>query len=99
MARVVRTTVVAASLTAKGMKQDESHHHMFRKTVDGVTTLVTRMSHGMKEINDSLAGLMAKQCCLFLGEFWQLVDCPSEADWNAKVAGALPGWKNPFLGR
>jgi hypothetical protein len=49
---------VERALVAKGMKRDETHHAMFRKTIDGVTHLVTRTSHGAREINDGLAKLM-----------------------------------------
>jgi hypothetical protein len=93
-------TEVEAALLAKGMERDESHHHMFRKTIDGVTHLVTRTSHGANEIGDGLAKLMANQCCLQLGEFWNLVDCPlSEDDWNALVATRCVDGRNPFLRR
>ncbi|HXH59082.1 hypothetical protein, partial [Iamia sp.] len=70
----------------KGMVQDESHHHMYRKQVAGVTTLVTRISHGSKEIDDGLGKLMASQCGLQLREFWNLVDCPlDESMWDQLV--------------
>ena len=86
MPKVVRSSIVARALVAKGMAQDESHHHMYRKTVQGVTTLVTRISHGSNEINTSLAKLMANQCRLTLKEFWSLVDCPLSADeWDDLV--------------
>ncbi len=79
---------------------DESHHHMFRKRIDGVTHLVTRISHNAREIDNSLAKLMANQCCLKLAEFWQLVDCPlDEASWDALVRERCAGGRNPFLGR
>lgn len=76
--RVVKPSVVEAALLSKGMTRHASHHHMFRKTLDGVTTLVTRISHGSDPIDDGLAKLMGKQCCLQLKEFWELVDCPLE---------------------
>ena len=67
---------VEGALLAKGMERDESHHHMYRKTIEGVTQLVTRISHSAGEIDDGLAKLMANQLCLQLREFWELVDCP-----------------------
>jgi hypothetical protein len=92
--------VVTAALTAKGMVQDESHHHMFRKTIGGVTTLVTRMSLDDREINDTLAVLMARQCCLYLREFWQLVDCPLTTEqWDALVRERCSGGRNPFINK
>jgi len=82
------------------MVAHENHHHMLRKKVEGVTTLVTRISHGAKEIDSHLGGLMARQCCLTLAEFWKLVDCPlSEADWDGLISERCAGGRNPFLGR
>lgn len=89
---------VTAALEQKGMQPDENHHHMFRKTIEGVTTRVTRISHSGNTINNSLGGLMVKQCCLQLREFWDLVDCPlTEAEWDAKVRERCSGGRNPFL--
>jgi hypothetical protein len=80
------------------MQQDENHHHMFRKTIEGVTTLVTRISHSATSIDDGLGKLMANQCCLQLREFWDLVDCPlTEKDWNDKVRERCAGGRNPFM--
>jgi hypothetical protein len=91
---------IEVALLAKGMERDENHHHMFRKTIDGVTHLVTRTSHGMDEVGDSLAKLMARQCCLQLREFWSLVDCTlDEEGWNRLVRQRCAGGRNPFLGR
>lgn len=91
--------VVERALLDKGMERDESHHHMFSKKIDGVTHLVTRVSHGSKEINDHLGGLMGKQLCLQLREFWDLVDCPlSEEDWVDLVRIRCPDGRNPFFG-
>lgn len=91
---------VRAGLLAKGMLPDENHHHMLRKDVEGVTRLVTRVSHGKGEIGDSLAKKMANQCCLQLREFWDLVDCPlTEQDWDGLVEQRCVDGRNPFLGR
>jgi hypothetical protein len=82
------------------MEQDQNHHEMYRKTIEGVTHLVTRISHSSRAIDDRLGLLMANQCCLQLGEFWRLVDCPlSEADWDAKIRERCSGGRNPFLRR
>jgi hypothetical protein len=76
------------------------HHTMFRKKIDGVTVLVTRMSRGTSSINDSLGHRMANQCCLQLREFWNLVDCAlSEQQWDALVTQRCSGGRNPFIGR
>lgn len=82
------------------MERDESHHTMFRKTIEGVTHLVTRISHSSKEIDDGLAKLMANQLCLQQSEFWELIDCPlSEADWDEIVEDRCADGTNPFLRR
>ena len=93
-------TDVEEALLAKGMQFDESHHHMFRKTLEGVTQLVTRTSHGMSQIDDNLGKRMANQLCLQLREFWNLVECPlTEAEWDVLVRQRCAGGRNPFLGR
>lgn len=90
--------VVRQALLDKGAVQDEKHHHMFHKEVEGVTHLITRISHGAQEINDSLAKAMAAQCCLQLREFWNLIDCPlSERDWDVKIRERCQGTRNPYL--
>ncbi len=92
--------MVKAALLAKGMEPDENHHTMLRKKIDGVTTLVTRMSHDDKEIRGDLIGLMARQCCLKAPEFWDLIDCPLSAeDWDKLVKERCADGRNPFIGR
>jgi hypothetical protein len=91
---------VEAALVAKGMTRDESHHHMFKKDVAGVTTLVTRTSHSGAQIGDDLAKRMANQCCLQLREFKELVDCSlTESQWDTLVSQRCVGGRNPFFGR
>lgn len=100
MAKPRKAAVVAAALEAKGMTLDASGHHlMFRKTIDGVVTLVTRISHSASEIPDGLGVMMGKQCALQLKEFWELVDCTlSEQDWDAKIKQRCPNGRNTMLG-
>jgi len=82
------------------MTPSENHHHMYRKTIDGVTTLVTRMSHGSTTIGDGLGKLMAAQCALQLREFWDLVDCTLSAEeWDLLVKQRCTDGRNPFLRR
>ncbi|WP_088318833.1 hypothetical protein [Kineosporia sp. R_H_3] len=97
---VKKVADVQAALTSKGMTADESSHHkMLRLEVAGTTKVVTRISHGMKEIDEHLGALMAKQCFLHLKEFWDLVDCPLSAEqWTAKIQERSVGGRNPFLG-
>jgi hypothetical protein len=81
------------------MVPDQSHHYMLRKKVDGVTTLVTRMSHDDRDIRGDLAGLMARQCCLRPTEFWELIDCPlSQEQWEELIKERCAGGRNPYIG-
>jgi hypothetical protein len=96
--KVRRDSDVKQALLDKGMVSDESHHHMLRLHVDGVTTLVTRLSHGRYEVDDHLAKLMANQCALQLREFWRLVDCPLDGDqWVLLVRERCKDGRNPFM--
>lgn len=97
MPRKVRD--VKAALQQKGMVVSENRHHvMFHKEIDGVTTLITRISHSATEIGDGLGNLMAKQCALRLREFWNLVDCPlSQEQWDALVRERCANGRNPFM--
>jgi hypothetical protein len=90
---------VENALIAKGMERTQSHHVMLRKTVDGVTHLVTRVSQGRGgEIGDGLAKMMANQCCLQLAEFWRLIECTlTEDEWDALVTQRCSDGRNPFL--
>jgi hypothetical protein len=91
---------VEQALVNKGMEREDSHHIMLRKTFEGVTHLVTRISRSSNEIDDGLGKLMANQLCLQLREFWQLVDCPlDEKEWERLVRERCAGGRNPFLGR
>lgn len=98
MGKARRASDVHAALCAKGMLPHENHHHMLRKQIEGVTTLVTRVSHSAKDINDSLGKLMANQSCLQLREFWDLVDCPmTQTEWEALIRERCPDGRNPFI--
>lgn len=95
-----KVAIVEGAQLAKGMERDENHHSMYRKTIEGVTHLVTRISHGGNEIDDGLGKLMANQLCLQLTEFWELIDCPlSEDEWDAIVLDRCADGRNPFLRR
>jgi hypothetical protein len=92
--------VVERALLDKGMERDATDHWMFRKTLEGVTHLVTRISFSGREIDDGLGKLMANQLCLQLAEFWRLVDCPlPQEDWDQLVRERCADGRNPFLGR
>jgi len=91
---------VDKALRKKGMRRDrDGHHVMYRLELQGVMTLVTRISHGADEIDNHLAGLMARQCALRHSEFFDLVDCPLSAkDWHKLVEERCAGGRNPMLG-
>lgn len=94
----MRARDVASALVAKGMEQSPTHHNMFSKTLDGLVTLKTRISHGVREIDDGLISAMAKQCCLRTPEFQDLVDCPlSQADWDTLIRLRCQDGFNPFI--
>lgn len=93
-----KASIVQSALEKKGMTAQHKHHVMLRKKVDGVTMLVTRISHGVAEINDTIASQMAKQCGLKLAEFHQLVDCTmSGEEWDRLVKERCPDGRNPYL--
>lgn len=91
---------VASALQAKGAVPSETHHTIYRLEIDGVVTLVTRISHGARQLDDYLLGMMAKQCALRKAEFLDLVDCPMSAeDWESLVRERCSDGRNPFTGR
>jgi len=98
--RSAKARAVKAALLAKGMIPDENHHLMLRKKVEGVTTLVTRMSRDDREIRGDLVGLMARQCCLRPAEFWDLIDCPlGEEQWDELIKKRCADGRNPYIGQ
>jgi hypothetical protein len=94
-----KVQVVAASLVAKGMAASEGKHHtMFHKEIDGVTTLITRISRSHDEIADGIAKLMANQCALHFREFLNLIDCPLSAEqWDSLVRERCMDGRNPLI--
>jgi hypothetical protein len=100
MAAPVKPADVEKALVAKGMVRTatQKHHVIFTKTIRGLLTLHTRISHNSPPIDDYLMGAMAGQCCLPLSEFRQLIDCPlTEAQWDQRVTELAPDGRNPFL--
>jgi len=77
-----KAAVVQASLVRKGMILKKGHHKIFRLEIDGVTTVITRISHGENELGDTLLAEMAKQVKLNKKQFLDLIECPlSQAEW------------------
>jgi hypothetical protein len=91
---------VRRALLDKGMVPDEGDHEFFRKNIPGVYHMVTKVSHGGREIDDELGNRMAIQLCLRLREFWRLIDCSlSEEAWEAIVRQRCRGGHNPLMTR
>lgn len=84
---LLKASDVAKSLERKGMTPTNTHHVMYRKVVsDGGGPVITRISHGAKEISQSLISKMARQCELTSQEFRALVECSlSEVAWDELV--------------
>lgn len=89
--------LIEASLSKKGFKSSESHHHYFLyHTLDGKkSTVRTKTSHTpkMKDVPDPLLGQMAKQCKLSKAKFLDLIDCPMDRNtYEAELRrqGILP---------
>lgn len=83
-----KQTDVEAALVLKGFRKTESHHHRFIYwTADGrKSPVMTKTSHGEKEIGDHLLAQMARQCRVSRGDFLSLVDCPLSRDaYEAKL--------------
>lgn len=89
MGSVRSTRAIIAALRSKGAEVRQSHHAMVTKRIDGVTVVVTRVSHGRKDVSKGVVRAMAKQCHLTLPQFLDLVDCPlNEDDWNELILSA-----------
>ena len=73
---------VEKSLVKKGFERKEGDHSYFNYfTKAGKKTRVfTKTSHGCKELDDSLLGLMAGQCKLSRQNFDLLIECPLDRD-------------------
>lgn len=77
---------VAAGLLKKGFELRQNDHAFYHLFVDGKKTIVsTKISHGEREITDSLLGMMARQVKLTRKQFNDLVDCPLEFDEYVKL--------------
>lgn len=77
---------IATSLQQKGFKKKENDHVFFHLWIDGKKTSVyTKLSHGEKEVSDSLLGMMARQVKLNRRQFDNLIDCPLSAEDYIKL--------------
>jgi len=93
------TKDVALGLTKKGFQRRENDHSFFHLVVNGKKTVIyTKISHGEKEINDGLLGLMSRQVRLSRKQFNDLVDCPMTSDEYLRLlqkAGVVDPPKEP----
>ncbi|MBP9058794.1 MAG: hypothetical protein KBF98_00600 [Rhodoferax sp.] len=73
---------VEKSLTKKGFQSKEGDHHYFNYFTKAgkKTSVFTKTSHGAKELDDSLLGMMARQCKLSRQNFDLLIECPLDRD-------------------
>ena len=74
------------TLEQKGFRLENTHHKLYRLYVDGRKTAIsTRFSHGKKEYDDRLLGLVRRQMKLQNAlEFNQFMDCTMTGDAYAK---------------
>ncbi|HRE17687.1 MAG TPA: type II toxin-antitoxin system HicA family toxin [Rhodocyclaceae bacterium] len=79
---VRRPSDVERALERKGFHRKEGDHHYFSYyTKAGKKTRVfTKTSHGVKELDDTLLGMMSRQCKLTRQDFDRLIDCPLDRD-------------------
>lgn len=82
----LKTDKIKNALLKKGFKIQESDHHFFSFYCNGEkTTIRTKISHGEKEIDDSLINKMQKQLHLTKQEFLDLINCPLSEDEYKKL--------------
>ena len=73
---------VEKSLVKKGFQRKEGDHSYFNYFTKAgkKTSVFTKTSHGVKELDDSLLGMMSRQCKLSRQDFDRLIDCPLDRD-------------------
>ncbi len=73
---------VEKSLEKKGFQRKEGDHHYFNYYIKAgkKTKVFTKTSHGVKELDDSLLGMMSRQCKLTRQDFDRLIDYPLDRD-------------------
>jgi len=80
---------ILTGLNKKGFLQGESDHTHLILHVNGKKTDVrTKVSHGAREIDDYLIGMMSKQLHLDKNDFKNLVYCPLSFDDYLKKLSA-----------
>ncbi len=83
---VRKTRELRRALTAKGFRQDNTHHEMYWLYLGSrKTSIRTRISHGSKDYGDNLLGQMARQLGLARADFDDLIDCPLSGAGSATM--------------
>lgn len=73
----VHTRAVDRALVGKlGFEKTETHHHVYRRWLDGVLVARTYISHGGRELSRYHVGQMARQMHLRTAEFPDAANCP-----------------------
>jgi predicted RNA binding protein YcfA (HicA-like mRNA interferase family) len=73
----LKSQKIIHSLTKKGFKRSESDHTFLVLYVDGrKSSMMTKVSHGGKDIGDPLINKMSMQVHLNKKNFIDLVNCP-----------------------
>ena len=68
---------IETALVKKGFEKQDSHHKLFWFKYKGkITSIRTRLSHGIDEYGDSLLGMMARQLNITKKQLNDLIDCP-----------------------
>jgi hypothetical protein len=63
-----------------GFEQRDSHHRIFRLTLDGQLVARTFISHGQRDLTDYHIAQMARQVRLSRQEFLAAVECPLDRE-------------------
>jgi len=86
---------LASQLKSKlGAVEEPGRHMQYKVYAEGQLVGSTGISHGAKEIDDSLAGAMAKQLCISLSVFRGIYRCP--AGWEEYKDDHDPN-RNPII--
>ena len=68
---------IRSALLAKGFQEASTHHFEYRLMVAGrKSPIFTRLSHGAREYDDRLLGLVAKEMRLRRRELDAFIECP-----------------------
>jgi hypothetical protein len=75
-----------------GFYVEERRHRVYLLEVRGKTVAQTLMSHGARELDDRLLGLVARQMGVTLSQLKALVKCTLSRDDYLRLLGCSPEW-------